>query len=123
MMRTLLLVTAVVGAMGCNRAQEEAERERAVRAAVARALANKTVAQPEPPPPPPPQEMLYATAKQLVDAYEGNELAGDKVYKGRRVQVVGVVDAVTMTLGTPVVALRGKGFHRVRCEFDKSVTD
>jgi len=58
---------------------------------------------------------------ELISAYEGNEVAADRRYKGQSLVVSGVVDNVGKDIiNTMYVALKGEGVWGVQCMFDDS---
>lgn len=50
-------------------------------------------------------QALQVTAQQMLEVYKANEVKGDATYKGKLVDVTGVVDSVGVTLGQTYVTL------------------
>jgi len=73
---------------------------------------------------PTPTIILEITAKELLSAYQGNEVAADMTYKGKTVRVTGVVSYTGFNLAfeTPVVMLGCGGLFGldcVECDFSR----
>lgn len=69
-------------------------------------------------PKPPPAPIPVVTAKTLLDEYQENELAADKKYKGKRIEVTGAVHEVGRRSGRVYVAMRdatNPGFKEIYC--------
>lgn len=66
----------------------------------------------------------YLIADDLTKAYDDNEVAANRQYKGAKVRIIGVIDNIGEDImGTPYVALKGhKTFSYVQCMFDKEET-
>lgn len=64
--------------------------------------------------PAPTPEIIRVTAQELYSAYEANEVAADAKYKGKVIEVSGVVDTIGKDfLGTPYVTLTSGGRYEV----------
>jgi hypothetical protein len=67
----------------------------------------------------PPKVAASVTADELLGHYQANEVAADRVYKGRYVEVRGVIDNIGKDiLDNPYVALRCDQIFCVQCFFD-----
>lgn len=68
---------------------------------------------------------LPVTATELYSAYEGNEVAADKQYKGKLLEVSGTVDAIDSSIGDKaVVRLQTpNSFMSVQAQGDDAFTD
>ncbi|WP_158256146.1 hypothetical protein [Corynebacterium sp. 13CS0277] len=68
---------------------------------------------------------IPVTAVDLVSAYEANEIAADKEYKGKKLELTGTLKSVTETLGTYTVTLEGPemSIADVWCKLQKSQVD
>lgn len=68
---------------------------------------------------------LPVTASELYSAYEGNEVAADKKYKGKLLEVTGTVDAIDSSIGDQaVVRLQtSNSFASVQAKGDDKFTD
>ena len=53
------------------------------------------------------EETISISAVDLVSAYEANEVAADKQYKGKMLSVSGSIYSIAVTLGTPQITLHG----------------
>lgn len=64
---------------------------------------------------------MYLYADELTKAYDDNEVAANRQYKGAKVRIIGVIDNIGEDImGTPYVALKGhKMFSYVQCMFSK----
>ncbi len=60
------------------------------------------------------------TAGQLIAAYAGNTISGDDRYKGKLIEITGLVQNVDTTLGQPYVALtdNGSDASNILCSFN-----
>lgn len=58
------------------------------------------------------------SATELFAAYEANEVAADRKYKGRRISVHGTIESIAKDIvGTPYLALSAGEFGSVQCMF------
>ena len=65
--------------------------------------------------------VIEVTVEQLVKAYESNELAADRVYKGKLAAITGKVESVNEMLGQRFVILKPDylSISGVRCHFER----
>jgi len=71
-------------------------------------------------------DSIKITAKELIDIYESNEVKADLMYKGKLVDVSGIVDEIRVTLGKTAVDLssgNGSSLNNVTCYFDDKNED
>ena len=61
---------------------------------------------------------VYSDAKTLTGDYDNNAVSADASYKGRIIEVTGVVDKIDTLLGKPSVTLRGSASSLVQCDFN-----
>ena len=61
---------------------------------------------------------VYSDAKTLTGDYDNNAVSADASYKGRVIEVTGVVDKIDTILGKPSVTLRGSASDLVQCDFN-----
>jgi len=76
--------------------------------------------------PEPTETPIVVTAADFYKAYEDNEVNADKLYKGKSIEITGVVNQVTVTLGTMQVILDDgdpMNFMAVYCNFKDSEED
>lgn len=67
------------------------------------------------------KQVMSVSAEDLYDAFDQNEIAAEKKYKGASVMVRGIVESVGRDiLNTPYVVLSGGGLLGVQCFFDES---
>lgn len=108
-MKKILLAVAVFALVGCDDTTTTTQPETTTEAAAA------------------PEEVVEVTAEELWAAYDQNELAGDKAYKGKTLVVTGVLDSIESGLGdTPYLTLRAGdeyNFNTPQAHFDKAETD
>ncbi len=56
----------------------------------------------------PPADAIKVTARELFKAYDANEVAADSKFKGKSIEITGVVEAITSNItDEPVVQLAG----------------
>ena len=74
-----------------------------------------------PPTATPVQPDVEVTVEQLLKAYEANELAADRVYKGKLAAITGTVESVNEMLGQRFVILKPDylSISGVRCYFER----
>lgn len=79
---------------------------------------------PRPQPAVPPQKAIAVDAGSLVATYQNNEVAADGYYRGKLLEVNGVVDRVSEIAGTVHVSLKGGGdtLTTVDCAFTEPDT-
>lgn len=64
---------------------------------------------------------ISVSAKDIISAYESNEVSADKQYKNQKLAVTGVVDKISIVLDQTTVTLTNGeqyAFTGVRCYFD-----
>lgn len=71
-----------------------------------------------------PAEAIKVTASKIVDAYKENGVAADATYKGKLIEVSGIVDSIDKDImGTPYIALESYEYaivDHVQCMFERS---
>ena len=68
-------------------------------------------------------EIIKVSAIQLYDAYQANEVSADAQYKGKTVQISGVVNSIAKDIvDTPYITLKTSesSFFNVQCVFSKT---
>jgi len=76
--------------------------------------------------PEPTETPIVVTAADFYKAYADNEVNADKLYNGKSIEITGVVDQVTVTLGTMQVILDDgdpMNFMAIYCNFKDSEED
>jgi hypothetical protein len=74
--------------------------------------------------PAPQQPLPLLGSKEIIRAYEENEVAADERFKGRRVLIVGHVQQISKTLGHPSVTVGPERWpRRTNCRFDDDSED
>ncbi|HWQ42871.1 MAG TPA: hypothetical protein VN456_12665 [Desulfosporosinus sp.] len=71
-------------------------------------------------------DSIKITAKALLDDYESNEVKADLMYKGKLVEVNGIVDDIRVTFGKTAVSLsagNSSSLNNVTCYFDDKTED
>lgn len=71
-------------------------------------------------------DSIKVTAEDLLNAYDSNEVKADLMYKGKLVDVTGIVTDIRVTFGKTAVSLsneEGSGLKDVTCYFDDKSQD
>ncbi|MBE8595285.1 OB-fold protein [Xenorhabdus sp. BG5] len=70
-------------------------------------------------------EYLAVSAREMQKVYADNEARGDKIYKGKKIIVSGIIDSIDSSFGDiPVVTLKtGDMFNKVHVNFSKKYRD
>jgi len=72
----------------------------------------------------PEEKPIKITASKLADEYDSNKIAADKKYKGKLLEVTGVIsDIGTDIMGTPYYALETDKGYIVQCMVPKANID
>ena len=70
---------------------------------------------------------LNISATELINAYKGNEVKADKMYKGKIVEVNGIVDAIDSGIDDKAVVRLSDGdefsFYNIHCYIDNDNQD
>lgn len=69
---------------------------------------------------------IEVTATELINAYEENEVKANKMYKGKELEVNGIISNIGETLGKKYVSLKvsnNKTLTRVQCMFPDEETE
>jgi hypothetical protein len=60
---------------------------------------------------------MKVTADELTEAYEKNEVSADEKYKGKKIEITGVIERIDSGFNDePQIVLKAKNFIGVRCE-------
>lgn len=67
----------------------------------------------------------YIDATELYDAYQNNEIAATKEYKGKKLNIKGTILDFDQDLisKNPIIRLDGNGIWGINCEFTKDTAD
>ena len=64
---------------------------------------------------------ISITAKELIAAYDENEVAADGKYKNKNLEVAGTITSIGSGINDPYIVLRdGESYLSVQCYFDKN---
>ena len=66
----------------------------------------------------PPEPILAVSTSELFTQYDENELAADRAYKGKTVQVSGVFRSLSIDAGRLLVVISDGGTANINCYFD-----
>ena len=67
---------------------------------------------------------IEVSAEQILNDYDSNEIAADRKYKDKFVQVTGTILNISDTLGNVTMSLKGtNSTHSVMCRMEKSQLD
>ncbi len=69
-----------------------------------------------------PEAVLVVSAKELIAAYDANEVKADTQYKGKLLEVTGIVNDISVVMGTTTVTVgTGAAFEwGISCSFQDS---
>lgn len=72
-----------------------------------------------------PVETVAVTARELFSAYEGNEVAADKQFKGKMLEVTGTISSIDSGFDDDAIVQlsTGNDFQSVSAQGDDSFTD
>lgn len=72
-----------------------------------------------------PEEVIVVSSKELAKAYESNEVAADKQYKGKTLEVTGKISSIGSSIGDKaVVSLDGSnGFNNASATGDDAFNE
>ena len=72
-----------------------------------------------------PVETVAVTARELFSAYESNEVAADKQFKGKMLEVTGTISSIDSGFGDGAIVQlsTGNDFQSVSAQGDDSFTD
>ena len=109
-----VVVVVVLAAIGSNMSTPQTSTS-APQAQQAPTTQQKT------PTPTPKEAVVKVTATELYAAYKANEIAADDQYKGKTLEVTGIVDSIGKDiLDTPYIQLEGgNSFSGVQCMLSK----
>ncbi len=68
-------------------------------------------------------EILKINAIDLANTYKANEINADKLYKGRMVEMTGVVYDISDMLGSQSITIEGQDYNNVLCFFKPNQKD
>jgi len=81
----------------------------------------KSMEEPKPSPPKETKFIPTVSAQRLLEEYQNNEVAADKIYANKRYRITGKIESITVTFGTPEITLETNDFVAgVVCNFDRS---
>lgn len=68
-----------------------------------------------------PEEIIVVSAEELAKAFKDNEVKANQLYKGKMVEVTGVVDSIGETFGSTYITLEAEedfALTQAQCFFD-----